>query len=271
MAISARTLFRHAPATLVVLLGLGVLPLSHPAQAEDKEIAESGRPAKGPALPFEVDFAQRRHDRAVLSFNDHIATVPGNRIRDLPVVNGRMGDRVVLGEGASLFFPVGYLVTAVYHFDKLRAKAGVVSPAAAADLEPNPDYALVKRFDSELGPVCATTEDKASQMRVDFRIKPGSSKLLSVVLDQPGRWDGIAKESSRSYLLVSGTEERYLVNDPLAKRLLTHCRSGAKDPTVASDGTPISITLLTGTDPTQGPGPLPPQMAPAVDPASIKK
>ncbi len=203
--------------------------------------------AKGPALPFEADFAQRRKDRAILSFNDHIASVPGNRIRDVPVVNGRMGDRVVLNEGASLYFPVGYLMTATYRFDKLRPRSGVVAASQASELEINPDYALVKRFDSELGPVCAVTEDKTNHIRVEFRIKPGNT-MLSIVFDQPGRYDAIAKDTGRSYTLFAGTEERYVVLDEFTKRMLTHCKSGAKDVAVAHDGSPISPARLTGSE-----------------------
>lgn len=230
-----------------LLLGASVaLPAqAQPASLGGVQLAQAGRPAKGPPLPFEADFAQRRHDRAVLSFNDHIATVPGNRIRDVPVVNGRMGDRVVVGEGTMLYFPVGYLETATYKFDKLRPKPGVASPMGASDLEPNPDYALVRRFDAELGPVCAVTEDKAAHVRMELRIRP-ATKTLALVLDQPGRWDGIAKDTSRSYAVFVGVQERYVVNDALARKLLDHCRSGAKDPTVAHDGSPLGMAMLTG-------------------------
>jgi len=104
MTRSARTLTGisvriFGAALLGAITAIGALA---PARAQSVELAQAGRPPKGPALPFEADFAQRRHDRAVLSFNDHIATVPGSRIRDVPVVNGRMGDRVVVGEGTSL-------------------------------------------------------------------------------------------------------------------------------------------------------------------------
>jgi hypothetical protein len=252
MTRSARTLtgFSVRLFGVALLVAAAAIGAMAPARAQSVELAQAGRPAKGPALPFEADFAQRRHDHAVLSFNDHIATVPGNRIRDVPVVNGRMGDRVIVGEGTSLYFPVGYLMTATYRFDKLRPKAGVVSVGQASDLEPNPDYALVRHFDAELGPVCAVTEDKTSHVRVEFRIKPGT-KVMSLVLDQPGLYDAIAKDTSRSYAVFSGTEERYVVNDALARKLLTHCKSGSKDITVAHDGSPIGLAMLTGTDGTQ--------------------
>jgi hypothetical protein len=231
---------------------MAVTMLALAALAQTGEaLAQAGRPVKGPALPFESDFAQRRKDKAVLQFNDHIAAVPANRIREVPTVNGRMGDRVVVGEGTLLNFPVGYLMTATYLFDKLRPKANAGTAASAADLEPNPDYALVRRFDAELGPVCAATEDKASRQRVEFRLKPGT-KLMSLVLDQPGRWDAIAKDTSRSYALFTGIEERYVVNDPLARKLLSHCKSGAKDVTVAFDAnSSINFPMMTGTDGSQ--------------------
>ena len=230
---------------LIALAALSSAASDRPAQAQDAQIAQAGRPVKGPALPFESDFAQRRKDKAVLQFNDHIANIPGSRIREVPTVNGRMGDRVVVSEGTGLHFPVGYLMTATYQFDKQRPRAG--SATAATDLEPNPDYALVKRFDSELGPVCAVTEDKAGKQRLEFRIKPGT-KQMAMVLDQPGRYDAISKDTSRSYALFVGIEERYLINDAMGKKLLTHCKSGAKDVTVTYDGALISLAALTGTD-----------------------
>lgn len=91
------------------------------------------------------------------------------------------------------------------------------------------------------------TEDKASHVRVEFRIKP-ATKVMSLVLDQAGLYDAIAKDTSRSYTVFSGTEERYMVNDALARKLLTHCRSGAKDTAVAHDGSPIGLAMMTGTD-----------------------
>jgi hypothetical protein len=231
--------------TAIVLLGVAIT--DRPAGAQDAQIAQAGRPVRGPILPFEADFAQRRKDKALLQFNDHIASIPGTRIRDVPTVNGRMGDRVIVVEGTGLHFPVGYLMTATYQFDKQRARGGASSVAAATDLEPNPDYALVKRFDSELGPVCAVTEDKTSKQRLEFRIKPGT-KQMTLVLDQPGRYDGISKDTSRSFALFVGVEERYLINDAISKKLLTHCKSGAKDVTVTYDGALISLAAMTGTD-----------------------
>jgi len=221
----------------------GRLHLIEPAYA-------GGQVPKGPVLPFEPDFAARRHDRAVLAFNEHIAHVPGSRIRDLPMVNGRLGDRVTLTEGPTLHFPLGYLVTATYEFDKQRLRRGVATAAAAGDLEANPDYAFVKRFDAELGAVCARTEDKSSNTRVEFRIKPG--KTMAVVLDMPGRYDALTKDASRSYAVFVGIEDRYVAVDKISRRLLAHCRSGTKNVEVAYDGEPISLAMLTGTAPQPG-------------------
>jgi len=232
----------------IAALLLAVAALSQTNDA----LAQAGRPVRGPVLPFENDFAQRRKDKVALQFNDHIATVPGSRIREVPTVNGRMGDRVVVGEGVWIHFPVGYLMTATYQFDKMRPKANASGASTVAELEPNPDYVLVKRFDSELGPVCAATEDKTNKTRVEFRLKPGT-KLMSLVIDQPGRWDGIAKDTSRSYVLFTGIEERYVVNEALGRKLLTHCKSGAKDVNVAFDAnSSVNLAMMIGTDASQG-------------------
>src|SRR3569832_1544807 len=108
-------------------------------------------------------------------------------------------------------------MTASYQFDKQRLRSGASSAATATDLEPNPDYGLIKRFAAELGPVCAVTEDKNTNQRLEFRIKPGT-KQMALVRDQPGRFDGISKDTSRSYALFVGVEERYLINDAISKK-----------------------------------------------------
>ena len=99
-----------APIVSRVLAACLIAAVSQPALAQ--------RTPKGAPVPFEVELSKNRRDRSFLSFNEHIANVPANRIKDLPVVNGRMGDRVTLGEGHTMHFPLGYLVTATYIIDK---------------------------------------------------------------------------------------------------------------------------------------------------------
>lgn len=202
------------------------------------------RSPKGAPVPFEVELSKSRRERAFLSFNEHIANVPASRIKDLPVVNGRMGDRVTVSEGHTLHFPLGYLVTATYMLDKQRTRSGAGSAIAAAELEPNPAYAMVQRFDTELGPVCARTEDKANDIKAEFRLRPGQT--MAIILDMPGRFDSVTREKSRSYLVFVGTEERYVAVDQTARRLLAHCRSGAREPTIPHDGSPLNQAMVTG-------------------------
>lgn len=208
------------------------------------EPALAQRTPKGPPVPFEAELAKFRRDRSFLSFNEHIANVPGNRIKELPVVNGRMGDRVTVGEGHTLNFPLGYLVTATFTLDKQRPKSGAAYAGSAAELEPNPAYAMVQRFDAELGRVCARTEDKATDTIAEFRIGP--NKTMAVVLDTPGRFDGLTREKTRSYVVFVGMEERYVVLNPTSQRLLAHCRSGARDPNVPHNGQPLTTASVTG-------------------------
>lgn len=202
------------------------------------------RTPKGAPVPFEVELSKARRDRGFLSFNEHIAAVPANRIKDLPVVNGRMGDRVTVGEGHTLHFPLGYLVTATFTLDKQRARSGAAYASGPAELEPNPAYGLVQRFDTELGPVCARTEDKTTDVKAEFRLRPGQT--MAVVLDMPGRYDSITREKTRSYVVFVGTEERYVAVDPVAQRLLAHCRAGTRDPAVPYNGQPLTPATVTG-------------------------
>ncbi len=222
----------------------GVLAVALLVGAGPVTDALAQRTPKGAPVPFETELAKQRRDRSFLSFNEHISAVPANRIRDLPVVNGRMGDRVTVGEGHTLHYPLGYLVTATYVFDKQRSRSGTGYASSAAELEANPSYALVQRFDAELGPVCARTEDRTNDVKAEFRLRQGQS--MAVVLDMPGRFDSITREKTRSYLVFVGAEERYVATDPTAKRLLAHCRSGARDVTVPHDGVPLSSARLTG-------------------------
>ena len=210
----------------------------------DQALAQ--RTPKGAPVPFEVELSKTRRDRSFLSFNEHIANVPANRIKDLPVVNGRMGDRVTLGEGHTVHFPLGYLVTATYLLDKQRPKAGAAAALSAAELEANPSYALVQRFEAELGPVCARTEDKANDVKAEFRQRPGQS--MAIVLDMPGRYDAITREKSRSYIVFVGTEDRYVATGSVGQQLLAHCRAGRSSPVMPHDGKPLSAPALTGVD-----------------------
>lgn len=217
-------------------MALAAAAFSSPAQAQ--------RTPKGPPVPFEMELAKSRRDRTFLSFNEHIAAVPGSRIKELPVVNGRMGDRVTMGEGHTFHFPLGYLVTATFILDRQRPKNGAGSASSAAELEVNPTYALVQRFDAELGPACARTEDKANDVKAEFRLRPGQT--MAVVLDMPGRFDALTREKSRSYIVFVGVEERYVAAGSVAQQLLAHCRAGKASPALPYDGKPLTAPALTG-------------------------
>ena len=214
------------------------------AQADETGVQIAQRTPKGAPVPFEVELSKSRRDRSYLSFNEHIANVPASRIKDLPVVNGRMGDRVTVNDGHTMHFPLGYLATATFQFDKQRSRTGSPYVNSAAELEPNPSYAMVQRFDAELGPVCARTEDKKSDVRAEFRLRP--DRTMAIVLDMPGRYDAITRETTRSYAVFVGTEDRYVAVDPTARRLLVHCRSGVKNLDIPYDGAALSIAMLSG-------------------------
>ncbi|MGE0660238.1 MAG: hypothetical protein AB7F36_11090 [Reyranellaceae bacterium] len=231
----------NATARLIVVVLAGLLAFGGAAT-----IAQAQRTPKGAPVPFEVELSKSRRDRSYMSFNEHIAAIPANRIRDVPVVNGRMGDRVTVTEGHTMYFPLGYLVTATFQFDKQRSRTGSPYVNSTADLEPNPAYAMVQRFDTELGPVCARTQDKASDVKAEFRMRP-DGRTMAVVLDMPGRYDALTREKSRSYAVFVGAEERYVAVDQTARRLLAHCRSNAGTLDIPHDGSPLNIAQLSGT------------------------
>lgn len=228
------------PVRVFGVLAAGAILIA--AAVSDRAMAQ--RTPKGAPVPFEIELSKARRDRTYLSFNEHIAAVPASRIKDLPVVNGRMGDRVTVGEGHTFHFPLGYLVTATYMLDKQRPRSGSMSVNSPAELEANPAYAMTQRFEAELGPVCARTEDRTNDVRAEFRQRPGQS--MALVLDLPGRFDSLTREKSRSYIVFVGAEERYVAAEPTAQRLLAHCRAGRGDPNVPHNGQPLTSATLTG-------------------------
>jgi len=221
-----------------LLIGLGLILCLWPQSG----FAQRGGPAKIGPLPFEAALAAERRDRVLLNFNDPISALSNARVRGLPMIEGRLGDRVVTVDGLLLYFPVGFLATAAYEFDRLRLRAGRVRAAGPADLEPNPRYAWVERFDAEFGPVCARSNDRASDTITEMRLR---GRVMAVVVNGPGRFDRTGNDKSRSFAVLAGIEERYVAADDLAKRLLAQCRSGVVGEIPSGGG---AVRILTASE-----------------------
>ncbi|HEX6956590.1 MAG TPA: hypothetical protein VF194_01265 [Ferrovibrio sp.] len=183
--------------------------------------AVAREPAKPMALiPFELERAKERGDRAVLNLNEDVTRVPGFRISELPVVDGKLGEHAKL-DNVEIYFPYGRIVTATAEFHKYRITR--VSSGTAAMLDPR--YQRVRSFDQQLGKVCAS-EIGSNGEKVEMRIAP--NRVMSVVHVLPPQQPGVDGDTSPSYRVTSGLELRFLSRkEPMAEQLYRECRRPA--------------------------------------------
>lgn len=203
----------------LVTLAVGAMQAAGLADAAAKE------PKKPTALiPFETERAQERGDRVLLNINEDITRVPGFRVLELPIVDGKIGEHARLDSNVEIYFPFGRIVVATTEFHKYRpALMASSSPGAAADIMPDPNYHRVTTFDRHLGKPCAI-EILADGQEVEMRISP--NRMMSVVHTMPAKYAGPTAEDSPSYRVVSGLEMRFLAQKaPMAERLYRQCQS----------------------------------------------
>ncbi|MCW5729370.1 MAG: hypothetical protein KIT20_01335 [Alphaproteobacteria bacterium] len=194
---------------------LAVLGLSFEAEAQ------RARHERGPVILFEQERAASRGDRQILRLGDDSSIIPGHRIKALPVVDGRMGDRVELDGGLQLYFPFGRIVQAQSDISKYRMNG-------AGKPEVDPLYQKITSFDSTLGPVCASAVDKRQPgNRLDMRLGPGKAvTLVSVTPDT-----SVAPDGERQRVLTA-LEYHYIKSEPQAAQLFAACNSAGPKPKV---------------------------------------
>jgi hypothetical protein len=159
--------------------------------------AVAGAQAKKPvrqviAIPFETE-------KAGIRLNDDATAIPGHRIRGLPVVEGKMGEHVLLDGGVELYFPFGRVV------------------AASREIHPgDSDYVRrVGMFDAALGAACAREQAGAP---LEVRLK---DSMITVV-----RQTAAGTADRPAFQVRSVVEPRWLDSDPAVQRLYTQCLSG---------------------------------------------
>lgn len=187
--------------------------------------AAAREPKKPMALiPFEKERAQERGDRVLINLNEDITRVPGFRVVELPIVDGKIGEHARLDEDVEIYFPFGRIVVSTIEFHKYRPALLASSGAmAGGEGQPNPDYARVKAFDRHLGKPCAI-EILPNGHEVEMRIAP--NRIMSVVHTMPARHIGPTSEQSPSYRVISGLEMRFLsLKEPMAEQLYRQCMS----------------------------------------------
>jgi len=199
---------------LFAVVGL-VAPGSAVLAAPAKKTA-SGKPAV--SIPFESDRSQ------AIRINDDSTIIPAHRIRDVPVVNGKMGEHVRLDGGVELYFPFGRIVSAAMEFRPVRQ-----SPTDPNLYEADPSYRQVAGFDRALGPVCAS--DTATAGPIEMRINGEAMSVVKTLATPPG-------DSGPSFRVVTVAESRWLENDPQVQRLLTNCLTGGKATSAVATAAP---------------------------------
>jgi len=203
----------------LVTLALGVTQIAGLGDAMAKE------PKKPTALiPFETERAQERGDRVLLNINEDITRVPGFRVLELPIVDGKIGEHARVDRNVEIYFPFGRIVVATAEFHKYRpALMASSDPNATAEIMPDPNYQRVTAFDRQLGKPCAI-EILAEGHEVEMRIN--SNRMMSVVHTMPAKYLGPTAQDSPSYRVVSGLEMRFLLHkEPIADRLYRQCQS----------------------------------------------
>lgn len=209
MAISGNAL----RATGFFLVVSSVMGLSAPVQAAGPA-AE-----KGPVILLEPERAGTRGDRMVLRLNDDASVIPAHRIKALPIVDGRMGERVVLDGGLQLYFPFGRIIEA-------RSEIGKYREDATGKIELNPLFSKVTTFDVALGPVCSSVQDIDGQGgRVEMRLGP--DKAISIVGHKISKANAPDDET---YRVVTVTEFRHIRQEAYAERLYQACTSAGPKP-----------------------------------------
>jgi hypothetical protein len=188
--------------SLVLAAGLALSAIT--ATAADRAVA----------IPFEADRAQLRGDRLMLRLNDDATVIPAIRIRGLPVVDGRIGDRADLDNGLQVYFPDGRIVRAEMRIQKFRTDGG-------ATPVPDPAYRVVAEFDKALGPVCARTGDASvAGHSVEMRITP--QKVISIVERAPAPGSNAMPENV-SYRVLSALDVTFLADQGQAYELYDTC------------------------------------------------
>ena len=164
--------------------------------------------------------------------NDDATVIPAHRIRDVPVVDGKMGEHVRLDGGVELYFPFGRVVSAAMEFRPVRQS--LTNPSL---FEADPAYRHVANFDRVLGPVCASDTGLAGP--IEMRINGEAMSVVKTMLTPVG-------DAGPSYRVVTVAETRWLDNDPQVQRLLTNCLAR---PAVAPVAAPAPTAAATGASP----------------------
>lgn len=178
-----------------------------------------------PALPFEKYFQQKTGFKDTLRFHDFSGKIKPERIKKLLRSGAILGDRVLLQNNTSVYFPEGYIVSTNARFDSLRLKSGVETASLntphASMLEPNPDYQIVSSVEKFLGKTCA--EATIGDTKYPTRIRKREDGMISVVKRVKARFSDVVDIQEPSVVITSAMDPKYLSEDGQIRALASSC------------------------------------------------
>jgi hypothetical protein len=196
-------------------------------------IAEIALAADQPTVPFEHLSKISLNEKSRLHYDDYAGKISDSRIKRLLRSGPILGDRVLLRNDVSVYFPDGHIVSSQTEFHSFKPK-GDLRPWDVyyrRQIEPNPRYARVAEFDQVLGPVCAETQylkARGHESGESFtRMRISKSGVMTFEIDTPGRYDYLTGEITRSYTLTSAINPYYLGDLVVAQSLIDACHSGS--------------------------------------------
>lgn len=205
-----RILISAVGAALALSAAVAVAPVS-PALAQGKDKLSGVT-----VIPFEPERLAVIGGGRPLRLNDDASLIPRVRIKEVPIVNGRMGEYVDL-DGMRVHIPFGSIASARMQFSEFRPSA-----ANPAQLEPNPEYQKVTMFDSALGAVCA--REASGEGEIEMRL--GRDRSITVVKAEPAATATPGQPVSKTYTVLTAMELRYLTEEPAAEGLYRKCLGG---------------------------------------------
>lgn len=198
----------------LIALAAGGIAVAGPGTAD----AKNRKPVV--LIPYEIERAAERGDKAMISLNDDVTRMPSFRVLELPIVDGRLGEHARLDD-VEIYFPFGSIVAATTELHKYRP-ALVASGSVNPEFMHDPRYARVRSFDTALGPVCAS-EPGLDGNTVEMRIS--RNKMFSVVHTMPAKFRGPTAIENPSYKVTSALEIRFLsIKEPAAEHLYRQCQ-----------------------------------------------
>ena len=170
----------------------------------------------GPLIPFESERAAQRGDQQQLRLLDDASRIPANRIRGLPIIDGKIGEYAQLDSGLQVYFPYGRIERSELKFAKYQVDVN------GSRVDQHPEYRRMAGFDKALGPVCAS-RDFAGGERMEMRIL---NQAITYVHRAPDRSHPGLPADAENIRVITATNVHWLQAEPEAATMHRSCQQG---------------------------------------------